>query len=70
MRLERDGDRRGAERLRARHRGIDHRAMAAVDTIEISDCGDRAFERCGARCVVVDDTESLRRLGRLGHVPG
>ena len=41
VRLERHGDRRAAERRRARDRRIDHGAMAAMHAVEIADRRDR-----------------------------
>ena len=42
MRLERQRDRRAAERFGAAHRGGDHGAMAAVHAVEIADRDDAA----------------------------
>ena len=59
MRLERDGDRRSAERGRARDRRIDHGAMAAVHAVEIADRRDRAPKLRDARRVIADDQHGL-----------
>ena len=63
MRLERHGDRRGAERARARGRGVDHGAMAAMHAVEIADRRDGAVQR-GRRRIVMHDDEGWGRLGR------
>jgi len=43
MRLERHRDGRAPERSRARDRGVDHRAMAAMHAVEIADRRDRTL---------------------------
>src|SRR5205085_9849813 len=52
VRLERDRDRRNAERRGARDRCVDHRAMAAMYAIEVSDRRDRAAEARDVRRVI------------------
>ena len=65
MRLERQRDRRAAERFGATHRGGDHGAMTAVHAVEIADRDDAAFERGQGRGIVADHEERPRRSRRI-----
>ena len=67
MRLEGERRRRPAERLRARQRRGDDRAMAAVNPVEIADGEHRAVERVVGRRFATDHDERLDRLRLVGH---
>jgi hypothetical protein len=67
MRLEGERRRRPAERLRARQRRGDDRAMAAVNPVEVADGKHRAVERVVGRRFATDHDERLDRLRLVGH---